>query len=89
MIVCGTNDIVFRERPLRESDLTLSRAISARYAAEETLKHAREIFQSQPNYPLILKPRHQAPNQKSKEITKESKFCNWSHPRVKFPTYGK
>ena len=47
MIVCGTNDNVFRERPLRESDLTLSRAISARYAAEETLKHAREIFQSQ------------------------------------------
>lgn len=47
MIVCGKNDNVFLERLLRESDLTVSRAISAICAAEETLKHTREIFQSQ------------------------------------------
>ena len=43
MIVSGTNDNAFHERLLRESDLTLSRAISAGHAAEKTQKHAREI----------------------------------------------
>ena len=48
MIVCGTNDSdVFRERLLRESDLTLLGAISAEHAAEETRKHACKIRQSQ------------------------------------------
>ena len=47
MIVCGTNDNAFCERHLRESGLTLSRAISAGHAAEETRKHAREILLSQ------------------------------------------
>ena len=47
MIICGTNDNAFRERLLRESDLTLSRAISAGHAAEVAQKHAREILQFQ------------------------------------------
>ena len=47
MIFCGTNENAFLERLLRESDLTLSRAISAGHAAEETRKHAREILQFQ------------------------------------------
>ena len=33
MIICVTNDTVFREKLLRESDLTFSRAISAGYIA--------------------------------------------------------
>ena len=33
MIICVTNDTVFREKLLRESDLTFSRAISAGYKA--------------------------------------------------------
>ena len=47
IIVYGRNDNAFRERLLRESDLTLSRAISAGHVAEETQKCAREILQSQ------------------------------------------
>ena len=47
MIVCDTNDKEPRERLLRESDLTLPRAISAGHAAEEIRKHAREILESQ------------------------------------------
>ena len=43
MIVCGTNDNAFLERLLRESDLTFSRATSAK----KTQKQAHEIFQSQ------------------------------------------
>ena len=46
MIVCGTNDNSLRERLLRESELTLPKAMSAGHAAEETRKHAREILQS-------------------------------------------
>ena len=94
MIVCSTNDNAFRERLLRESDLTLSRGISAGHAAEETRKHAREILQLQSSADLhkinkLHKPRHQVPNEKSKEIIKKCKFCNGSHPRGKCPAYGK
>ena len=64
MIVCGTNDNAFREKLLRESDLTLSRAISAGHAIEETRKHDREILQVQSTADLhkinkLCKPRYQ------------------------------
>ena len=36
MIVCGTNDNAFHERLLRESDVTLLKAIAGGHAAEET-----------------------------------------------------
>ena len=69
MIFCGTNDNVLRERLLRESDLTLSRAISAGHVAEVTRKHVREILQSQPTADFhkinkLRKSCHQAPNEK-------------------------
>ena len=48
MFVCGTKDNSLHERLLRECDLTLSKAISAGHAAEETLKHIRDILWSQP-----------------------------------------
>ena len=94
MIVCGTNNNAFRERLLREFDLTPSRAISAGHAAEETWKHACEILQFQSGADLhkinkLRKPHHQVPNEKSKEIIKKCKFCNSSHPRGKCPAYGK
>ena len=40
MIVCGTNDNSLIERLLRESELTLPKAIAAGHADEETRKHA-------------------------------------------------
>ena len=94
MIVCCTNDNAFRERLLRKYDLTLLRGISAAHAAEETRKHARGILQSQSAPDLqkinkLRKPRHQRPNQKSKEIIKKCKFCDGSHPWRKCPAYGK
>ena len=36
VIVCGADDSAFRVRLPRESDLSLSRAINAEHAAEET-----------------------------------------------------
>ena len=47
VVVCGANDNAFRVRLQREPDLTLSRAISAGRAAEETRKHSHEILQFQ------------------------------------------
>ena len=47
VIVCGADDSAFRVRLPRESDLTLSRAINAEHAAEETWKHAHEVLQFQ------------------------------------------
>ena len=72
MIICGTNDNVFCERLLGESDLTLLRAISAGHAAEKTQKHASEILKSQSAANLhkinkLNKPRQQAPNKKSRD----------------------
>ena len=46
MIVCETNGNSLRERLLRESELTLPKAISAGHAAEEICKHVREILKS-------------------------------------------
>ena len=46
MIACGKNDNSLRERLLRQSELTLPKAISAGHAAEKTRKHAREILKS-------------------------------------------
>ena len=73
MIVCGTNDNAFREKLLRESDLTLSRAISAGHAIEETREHDREILQVKSTADLrkinkLCKSRYQVRNEKSKEI---------------------
>ena len=73
MIVCSTNDNAFREKFLRESDLTLSRAISAGHAIEETREHDREILQVQSTADLrkinkLCKSRYQVRNEKSKEI---------------------
>ena len=76
MIVCGKNDNAFHERLLRESDLSLSRAISAGHAAEETWKRAHKILQFQSGTNLhkinkLYKSHHQVPNEKSKEIIKK------------------
>ena len=59
MIVCGINDNALRERLLRDSELTLSRTISAGHVAEETQKHAYEIVQSQQKKPFesLLSPK--------------------------------
>ena len=84
MIVFCTRDKSFRERLLRECDLTLSKAISAGHAAEETRKHAREIIRSQPTADIdkiikkkLNKSSHNSHNQKCK-------FCDSSHPRSKY-----
>ena len=94
MIVCGTKDNSLRERLLRETDLTLSRAISAGHAAEETRKHAREIQSSNPTADLHRIHKHEKfrknPNtENSKDFIKKCKFCDKSHPRGKCPAYGK
>ena len=47
MIICGANDNAFYKRLPRESDLTLLKAISVGYAAEETRKRATKILQFQ------------------------------------------
>ena len=48
VIVCGTNGNSLRRRFLRESDLTLPKAISAGYATEEARKHVR-VSQMRPS----------------------------------------
>ena len=73
MILCGNKDNAFREKLLRESDFTLSRAISAGHAGEKTGKHVREILQFKTTTGLhkinkLRKPRHEALNEISKYI---------------------
>ena len=94
LIVCGANNNAFRKRLLRESDLTLTRAINAGHTTEESQKYACEIMQSQSAADLhkinkLCKHHDQAPKRKSKEIIKKCKFCNGSHPREKCSAYGR
>ena len=80
MIVCGTKDNSLRERLLRECDLTLSKAISAGHAAEETRKHAHKILRSQPTADIdkifkkkLNKSSHNTRNQSSRDFIKKCK----------------
>ena len=84
MIVFCIRDKSLHERPLREGDLTLSKAISADHVAEETRKHARKIIRSQPTADIdkiikkkLNKSSHNSRNQKCK-------FCDSSHPPSKY-----
>ena len=95
MIVCGIKDNSLRERFPRECDFTLSKAISACHAAEETRKYAREILRSQPTADIdknfkkkLNKSSHNIRNQNTRDL-KKFKFCNSSHPRGKYSAYGK
>ena len=81
MIVCGTKDNSLRERLLRECDLTLSKAISAGHAAEETRKHAHKILRSQPTADIdkIFKKKlnnssQNSRNQNTKDFMKKCKL---------------
>jgi len=47
-IVCGTTDSKLRERYLRETELSLNKAIQLGQAAEETRKHASELHSIKP-----------------------------------------
>ena len=87
MIVCGTKDNSLHEKLLRECNLTLSKAINAGLAAEETRKHACKILRSQPtaNIDKIFKKKlnksdHNTCNQNTRDFIKKCKFCDSSHP---------
>ena len=43
MVICGINDNKLRERMLRETDLTMDKAIKLGQAAEETKKHVKQF----------------------------------------------
>ena len=87
MIVCGTYDNSLRERLLRESELTLPKAIPAGHAAEETRKHAREILKSNETIDLHKISKHSKSRSgtfaQTTEIIKKCKFCENSHYRGK------
>ena len=93
MIACGTNDNSLRERLLRQSELNLSKAISAGHADEETRKHAREILKSNETIDLHKTSKHSKSKSQTSaqatEIIKKRKFGENSHHRGKCPAYGK
>ena len=96
MIEYGTRDNSLLERVLQECDLTLSKAISAGHAAEETRKHAREILRSQPTADIdkifkkkLSKSSRNTHNHNTRGFIKKCKFCDSSHPRCKCQAHGK
>ena len=92
MIVCSTRDNSFHERLPWECDLTLSKAITAGYAAEET-QHAHKILRSLIKFDKIfkskLKSSHNSRNQNIGDFIIKFKFCDSSHPQGKCPANGK
>ena len=98
MIVCGTTDPLLRERLLRNADLTLTKAIEAGHASEETKRHAKKLEKQQVSE--INRVRHdKEKSSKSKDsrnssnhsddMIKKCKFCSGSHQRGNCPAYGK
>ena len=82
MIVCGTRDNSLREMLLQECNLTLSKALSAGHAAEETRKHARQILRPQPStdFDKIFKKKlnefsHNTCNQNTRDYIKSADFA--------------
>ena len=93
MIVCGTSNNSLRERLLRESELTLPKAISSGHAAKETHKHACKILKSGETIDLHKISKHSksrsGTSAQTTEIIKKCKFCKNSYHRGKCPDYGK
>ena len=93
VIVCGTNDNSLRERLLRESELTLPKALSAGHAAKETCKHACKILKSDETVDLHKISKHSKSRSQTftqaTEIIKKYRFCKNSHHRGRCPAYGK
>ena len=87
MVVCGTNDNSLRKRLLRESELTLPKAISAGHTAEETRKHARRFLKVNATIDLYRISKHSKSRSQTSThatgIIKKCKFCENSHHRGK------
>jgi len=102
-IVFGVNDPRVKERLLRETDLTLDRALDICRAAESTKLHMQAMSQSDTKEVHVMhksqKPlkSHKTqdvrpkikPPQRSEPAQKECEFCGLEHAKGKCPAYGR
>ena len=79
MIICRINDNKLRERMLRETDLTMDKAIKLGHAAKESKKHVKQLRNSPEQSVNKVWKSHQNPT------INNCKFCALSHIRGKCP----
>ena len=86
-IVAGIQDANVRERLLRETDLSLDKAISICRASEATKKR-RESRDSR--NPTTQRPRQDRPEMtRNNDQSRASKYCGNMHQRGRCPAYGR
>ena len=90
-IVCGTTDNKLREHYLRETHLTVEKAVQLGRVAEETRKHAEERKHAKPTPVDVV--RQAATPKINKGMLAEyfanCKFCGRGHNRGNCPAYVK
>ena len=92
-IVCGTYDAKLRERYLRETELSLEKAIQPGQAAEETKKHASELQSIKP-HPVdsVDSTTNKTQDQQSStraNFFEKCRFCGRGHKRGSCYAYNK
>ena len=92
-LVCGTNDSKLRERYLRESELTLEKAVQLGQAAEETRKHAAELQPHSIPHPVYAINTTPTSSQKTTttraDYFEQCRFCGRAHRRGNCFAYNK
>ena len=98
IIVYGTSDNRLRERLLREHDLTLVKAVEIGHAAEETLKHAKELEKAanlSTASVSYVKNKSKSKPEKKKSVSTDNNliasclFCGESQARGQCKAWGK
>ena len=100
IIICGLADNRLRERLLRDPSLTLEKTIEVGQAAEETIRHVKEMHHDSKSVDSLNRSRpskgarKKVPSNKNKsdrqeEIIAKCKFCPGQHKRGQCPAYNK
>ena len=85
-LVIGVKDNGVRRRMLRESELTLVKALDIARAAERTTVQMRKLEGDEPIHAVKTK---RTPRPTSSSSSKTCKYCGQTHERGKCPAYGK
>ena len=101
IIICGINDNHLHERLLRETELTLQKAVQLGHAAEETKRHVKELQKEIDDKSLVdtvHKEKFDGNGKKNvprsssgygKSLIKNCKFCSYTHKHGNCSAYGK
>ena len=86
IVVIGFTDNCWRERMLRQPNLTLERGIALGQSVEQTKIHAKELKQEAEIYGIKISKKENRYSQAEKKI-KQCKYCGRTHIRGACPAF--